>query len=77
MHLLGQKRYLYFAQNVVSFLWIMTKIANFLYCLFFCFGKFIMSVDVEPSKAKLLHVSDLFSIIEIVFLAKRCQSNIL
>ena len=35
----------------------------------------MIRVDIEPSKAKLLRVSDLFSLIEVVFLAK--QSNIL
>ena len=35
----------------------------------------MITVDIEPSKAKLLHVSHLFSLIEVVFLAK--QSNML
>ena len=50
-------------------------IANFLYFFFLCFGKFIIRVDIDPSKAKLLHVSHLLLLTEAVFPAK--QSNIL
>ena len=49
-------------------------IANFLY-FFLCFGKFIIRVDIKPSKAKLLHVSHLFSLTEVVFLAKQIKKS--
>ena len=49
-------------------------IANFLY-FFLCFGKFIIRVDIDPSQAKLLHVSHLLLLTEVVFPAK--QSYIL